>query len=93
MPRRPPASSVIVTWGAPYFRDYIPRLGARAYPQYLPLDRQATRAAGDDVPAFQETERFPSDPATLILEQNDVCFVFQSDSLDRIVHESDRLLR
>jgi hypothetical protein len=84
----PSGLSVIVTWGMPYFREYIPRLGARAYPRYLPVDLQATRLAGHDVPAFQETERFPSDPATLALEQNDVCFVFQSDSLDRIVRET-----
>jgi hypothetical protein len=43
------------------------------------------------VPAFFDTGRFPSDPAGLRLEENDVCFVFQSDSLERIGAESTQL--
>ncbi len=35
--------------------------------------------------------RFPSDPGSLVLEQNDICFVFSSDSLQRIAAESKAL--
>ena len=48
-------------------------------------------AARTRVPAFFDSTRFPSDPGTLKLESNDVCFVFQSDSLAHITSESTKL--
>ncbi len=87
----PSGLAVIVTWGTSYFRHYLPRIGGRSYPEYLPIDHQATKTAGKSVPAFFDTERFPSDPVGLRLEENDVCFVFQSDSLERIGAESTQL--
>ncbi|MGH3026565.1 MAG: DUF7405 family protein, partial [Gaiellaceae bacterium] len=87
----PSGLAVIVAWGTPYFREYLPKLGGRRYPDYLPVDRQASQAAGSTVSAFFDVDRFPSDPSHLRLEQNDVCIVFQSDSLERIADESTTL--
>jgi hypothetical protein len=87
----PSGLGVIVSWGTSYFRDYVPRLGSRTYPAYLPVDHLASNAAGATVPAFFDTERFPSDPSGLRLEENDVSIVFQSDSLERIGAESTKL--
>jgi hypothetical protein len=87
----PTGLSVIVGWGSPYFRRYVPKVGGRSYPAYLPVDHQASATAGAPVPAFEDTVRFPSDPGSLVLEQNDICFVFSSDSLQRIATESKAL--
>jgi hypothetical protein len=84
----PSGLGVVVAWGSPYFREYVPRVHGRRYPDYLPVDRAASAAAKTTVSAFFDTERFPSDPAALHLEENDLCFVFQSDSLQRIATES-----
>lgn len=87
----PAGLGVIVTWGTSYFRRYLPRVRGRNFPSYLPVDHTASRASKESVPAFFDSERFPSDPASLRLEANDVCFVFQSDSLERIGAESTEL--
>jgi len=87
----PSGLAVIVAWGTSYFREFVPKVGGRRYPEYLPVDRQASTAAGSPVPAFFDTDRFPSDPSGLRLESNDVVFVFQSDSLERIAAEAKTL--
>ena len=78
----PAGLGVTVAWGRPYFRRYVP--GGR-----LPLDRRASRAAGKPVAALTDAVRFPSDPHDLVLEQNDVCILFRSDSLDHIAAGAD----
>lgn len=76
---------VTVAWGRPYFREYVPVLAdGRRYPDYFPLDNRASEAAGRRVSAFLDAIRFPSDPEEVILEQNDVCVQFRSDSLEHI---------
>ncbi|HVV59586.1 MAG TPA: hypothetical protein VHC45_14590 [Gaiellaceae bacterium] len=90
-PPTPAGLTVVVGWGTPYFREYVPAVHGTRYPAYLPVDREASQTAGAPVPAFFDVERFPSDPSTLVLERNDVCFVFQSDSLERIATESQAL--
>ena len=77
-----PGLDVTIAWGLPYFARYLPRLanGAR-YPDYLPHDLEASRTAGSRVSAVLDAIRFPSDPASTILEHNDVAFLFSSDSL------------
>ena len=77
-----PGLDVAIAWGLPYFARYLPRLanGAR-YPDYLPHDLEASRTAGSRVSAVLDAIRFPSDPASTILEHNDVAFLFSSDSL------------
>jgi hypothetical protein len=67
----PAGLSVIVAWGTAYFRRYAPAVGGRRYPAYLPLDHQASAAAKTSVPAFEDTQRFPSHPGSLVLERND----------------------
>src|SRR5579862_5678527 len=53
----PSGLGVIVAWGTPYFSRYVPAVGGRKYPDYLPVDRNAGARALEDSP------RFPSDPA------------------------------
>jgi hypothetical protein len=91
-PATPRGLGIVVGWGTRYFRRYVPRLGGKPYPAYLPVDLQASHTAGKTVAAFFDIERFPSDPATTRLEQNDVCIVLQSDVLSNITEESARLL-
>ncbi len=92
-PPTPAGLGVIVSWGTRYFRGYLPTLGGRSYPDYLPVDLGASRTAGATVPAFEDVGRFPSDPSGLVLEQNEVCFVFQSDSLERISAGAQEIFR
>jgi hypothetical protein len=77
-----PGLEAVVAWGLPYFARYLPHLanGAR-YPDYLPRDLYASRTAGSRVSAVLDAIRFPSDPASTILERNDVAFLFSSNSL------------
>jgi len=92
-PSTPSGLGVVVAWGSPYFRRFVPRTGGGAYPAYLPVDLVASKAAGRSVPAFFDTGRFASDPTATRLEENDLCIVFQSDSLDHITEESARLFK
>src|SRR6185437_4153344 len=75
----PSGLGTVVAWGTPYFERYVPRVHGRRYPDYLPVDREASRAAERAVPAFFDIDRFPSDPAGVRLERNDLCVVLQSD--------------
>lgn len=89
----PAGLGVVVAWGTPYFRRFIPRVGSSAFPAYLPVDMIASKAAKRPVPAFFDTQRFASDPEATRLEENDLCIVFQSDRLDHITDESARLFK
>ena len=76
----PRGLGLTVAWGLPYFRRYVPVLdGGKRFPDYLPLDHAASEAAGAPVYTLLDAVRFPSDPASVVLERNDVCLVFQSD--------------
>ena len=88
-PPTPGGLGFSVAWGAPYFRERVPEIrGGKRFPDYLPLDLQASRLSGLPVPALLDARRFPSDPAGVVLEGNDVCFVFQSDSLAHVIEGS-----
>ena len=76
----PAGLGVTVAWGLPYLRRYVPNTVAR----HLPVDRRATGAEGRTVHALEDAIRFPSDPDTTILEDNDVAVLLRSDSLDHI---------
>ncbi len=78
----PAGLGVTVAWGRPYFRRYVP--AAR-----LPIDRRASKAAGKPVSALIDAIRFPSDPHGVILEGNDLCVLFRSDSLGHIAAGSE----
>jgi hypothetical protein len=73
-PATPAGLGVLVAWGLPYFRRYVPAPAQT----YLPRDRRAEK------PALLDAIRFPSDPANTILEQNDVAVLLRSDKLDHI---------
>ena len=72
-PTTPAGLGIAVAWGVPYFA----RVHAAAQ-RHLPFDRRAQK------PVLLPTRRFPSDPETTILEQNDVAFLLRSDTLAHI---------
>jgi hypothetical protein len=76
----PAGLGVALAWGLPYFRRYVPR----QLQQQLPLDRRASRTRGRPVHVLEDAIRFPSDPSSTILEQNDVAVLLRSDSLGHI---------
>ncbi len=76
----PAGLGVLVAWGLPYFRRYVPDLAAA----HIPVDLRATKSAAKPVPVLLDARRFPSDPAETILESNDVAVLLRSDSLAHI---------
>jgi hypothetical protein len=84
---------VTVAWGLPYFRNHLPRLkDGRRFPDYLPIDLQASRRLGRRVPALVDAVRFPSDPETIVLESNDVVVLLRSDVRTNVETARERLL-
>lgn len=62
----------LVAYGLPYFRRYVrPEI----------FDAHLPRTADDGAPALIDAIRFPGDPPTLVLDTNDVVFLFRSDHL------------
>jgi hypothetical protein len=76
----PAGLGVTVAWGLPYFERHVPRQAA----VHLPIDRRASRTRGREVRVLEDANRFPTDPASTLLEANDVAVLFRSDSLDHI---------
>jgi hypothetical protein len=90
----PAGLGVTIGWGRSYFRDRLPRLAdGRRFPDYLPVDRRASRAAGKPRSAFLDSIRFPSDPHDVNLEQNDVCLLVRSDVLRNVTAAAEGLFR
>jgi len=83
----PSGLGVTVGWGLPYFERYVPGQARRR----LPIDRRASRSRGRPVRALEDAIRFPSDPESVILEQNDVAVLLRSDSLAHIQHATEAL--
>jgi hypothetical protein len=84
---------VTVAYGLPYFRNHLPRLrDGRRFPDYLPTDLPASRRAGRMVPVLVDTVRFPSDPATTVLESNDVVVLLRSDVRSHVTQARQQLL-
>jgi hypothetical protein len=73
-PPSPAGLGITLAWGLPYFERIVPAQWRRNAPH----DRRAQRAA------LLPARRFTSDPATTILEENDVAVVLRSDSLDNV---------
>ena len=97
-PPTPAGMGIMVAWGLPYFRQYIPKLGKASeffnagtpYPRYLPIDVSTSKTEGHTVYAVQEARTFPSDTpppgfGPVRLEQNDVAVLVRSDSLANIM--------
>ena len=78
----PSGLGVVVGWGLPYFRRYVPSQWARHAPRNL-----ATRG-----PVLLDATRFPSDPPHTVMERNDVILQFRSDRLDHIAAASKLIL-
>jgi hypothetical protein len=85
----PAGLGVTVAWGLPYFRRFVPGQTRT----HLPLDARASQAKRRRVPVLVEAMRFPSDPDSTILEQNDVAVLLRSDSLDHIEDAASRLFK
>jgi hypothetical protein len=83
----PVGLGITVAWGLPYFRRYVPGQAAI----HLPVDLRATRARGRPVRVLEDAIRFPSDPDSTILEQNDIAVLLRSDSLAHIADGSKAL--
>jgi hypothetical protein len=91
----PAGLGVSVAWGLPYFRSYVPRQAD----VHLPIDRRASHTKRHTVRALTDAIRFPSDPATTILEDNDVSVLLRSDvrehiqDAERSLFHGSRILR
>jgi hypothetical protein len=85
----PAGLGVTVAWGLPYFRRFVPGQTRT----HLPLDARASQAKRRRVPVLVEAMRFPSDPDSTILEQNDFAMLLRSDSLDHIEDAARRLFK
>jgi len=88
-------SGLILTvgWGLPYFRDHLPRLrDGRRFPDYLPVDLQASRRLGHRVPVLVDAVRFASDPEATVLEHNDVVVNLRSDVRSHVTTARTQLL-
>lgn len=75
--------TIVVGWGLPYFRTVVPSL----MNSYLP----AIPGTSPKKYAVLDAIQFPSDPATVVLEDNHVMFKFRSDS-SSIVSGAERAL-
>jgi hypothetical protein len=64
--------TIVVAWGLPYFRTYVPGPWATKAPRQLPTTSGQL--------AVLDAIRFPSDPAAIVLEDNHVAFKMRSDS-------------
>jgi hypothetical protein len=69
--------TVVMGWGLPYFRNFLP---SALWQANLPVDQALSQQAGSTRYAVLDAVRFPSDPADLLLEDNHVMFKFRSDS-------------
>ena len=79
--------TIVVGWGLPYFRSFVPSLWSK----YAPVDKPLTQQSGAAEYAVLDAIRFPSDPQTVILEDNHVVFKFRSDSQD-ILRKTEQAL-
>jgi hypothetical protein len=90
----PSGLGVTVAWGLPYFREHVSRLrDGRRYPDYLPRDLEASRAAGRPVPAVLDAIRFPSDGPEVLLEDNHLAILLRSDSAAHVRDGGEALVR
>lgn len=80
----PAGLGVTVAWGLGYFERYVPAQAAR----HLPLDLRASEARKTPVRVLEDAIRFPSDPETTLLEQNELALLLRSDVLDHIAEGS-----
>jgi hypothetical protein len=70
--------TMVIGWGLPFFRTYLPT----ALQSKLPVDKALSAQTGTTQYAVLDAIRFPSDPADVLLEDNHVMFKIRSDSSD-----------
>ena len=71
---------VTVGWGLPYFSRYV----SHAADEHLPVDRRASASDRKPVRVLIDAIRFPSDPAEVVLEENDLAILFRSDDPEHV---------
>ena len=86
-PVTPDGLAVVVAWGLPYFRRYVPAAARRE----IPVDLRASAQRGREVRVLEDAGRFPSDTEETILEDNDVAVFLRSDHLEPIDTAQRRL--
>jgi hypothetical protein len=75
-PPTPVGLTIVVGWGLPYFRAYLPVALVDAY---LPVDLPFSAQTGTRQYTVLDAFKFPSDPDEVRLESNDVMFLMHSD--------------
>jgi hypothetical protein len=70
----PAGLGVTIAWGLPYFLRHVPQQAQ----SHLPFDRRADKSV------LLPGRRFPSDPASMLLESNDVAVLLRSDRREHI---------
>jgi hypothetical protein len=83
----PAGLGVTVAWGVPYFERYVPAQAER----HVPRDIRASADRGKPVRVLEDAMRFPSDPDTMRLEENDLAVLLRSDSLDGLAYGAKAL--
>lgn len=78
-PHAPTAAglTIVVGWGLPYFRGFLP---AALVDAYMPIDLPYSASAGATKRVLLDAIRFPGDRDEMLVEQNDVVFLLRSDS-------------
>jgi hypothetical protein len=79
----------LVAYGLPYFQTYVRPAVVNAHLPRMADTLDTSGIAGS--PVLLDAIRFPSDPASTVLEANDVVVHLRSDSLD-ILHDIQRAL-
>ena len=83
----PAGLGVLVAWGLPYLRRYVP---GQAH-MHVPVDLRASAARKRPLRVLEDAERFPSDSDGTILEDNDVVVLLRSDTQAHIADAATRL--
>jgi hypothetical protein len=68
--------TIVVGWGLPYFRSYLPTALVDAT---MPVDEQYSSTSGSRKYALLDAIRFPIDRDEMLLEENDLFFLMRSD--------------
>jgi hypothetical protein len=84
----PAGLGVTVGWGLPYFDRFVPQAAA----VHVPTDLRASRTEGRSLKALLPAIRFPSDPAFLVLEDNDLAILLRSDDRSAVEEGAKALL-
>jgi len=84
----PAGLGVTLGWGLRYFERFVAGPAAA----HIPVDLRASRDEGRRVRALTHSIRFPSDPESVVLEDNDVAFLLRSDSGAAVEDAAKKLL-